>query len=135
VLSPARRRRLPHTPDAADEVRERTAGVGPDAAFEASGTVPGLVDSLAALGNGGRLVVVGVAAHDLVVPIPRILFEGVTVVGARAGLFPEALRVVAAQRASVARFASRAFALDDVAAAFTHAIEHARDVVKVLVAP
>jgi L-gulonate 5-dehydrogenase len=69
------------------------------------------------------------------VPVPRVLFEGVTVVGARAGLFPEALRVVTAQRTSVARFAGRTFPLDDVAAAFTHAIEHARDVVKVLVAP
>ena len=37
-----------------------------------------MAGSLAALGNGGRLVVVGVAAHDLVVPVPRILFEGVT---------------------------------------------------------
>ena len=36
-------------------------------------------------------------------------------VGARAGLFPEALRVVAAQRTSVARFASRSFPLDEVA--------------------
>jgi threonine dehydrogenase-like Zn-dependent dehydrogenase len=104
-------------------------------AFEASGTAPGLAGSLAALGNGGRLVVVGVAAHDLVVPVPRILFEGVTVVGARAGLFPEALRVVTTQRTSVARFAGRSFPLDEVATAFTHAIENARDVVKVLVEP
>ena len=125
----------PTAPDAAAEIRERTADVGPDVAFEASGTAPGLAGSLAALGNGGRLVVVGVAAHDLVVPVPRILFEGVTVVGARAGLFPEALRVVTAQRTAVARFAGRTFPLDDVAAAFTYAIEHTRDVVKVLVTP
>jgi threonine dehydrogenase-like Zn-dependent dehydrogenase len=125
----------PTAPDAADEIRERTAGAGPDVVFEASGTAPGLAGSLAALGNGGRLVVVGVAAHDLVVPVPRVLFDGVTVVGARAGLFPEALRVVTAQRTAVARFAGRTFPLDDVAAAFAYAIEHTRDVVKVLVTP
>ena len=53
----------PTGPDAADDPRA-TAGAGPDVAFEASGTAPGLAASLAALGNGGRLVVVGVAAHD-----------------------------------------------------------------------
>jgi threonine dehydrogenase-like Zn-dependent dehydrogenase len=125
----------PTAPDAAAEIRERTADVGPDVAFEASGTAPGLAGSLGALGNGGRLVVVGVAAHDLVVPVPRVLFEGVTVVGARAGLFPEALRGVTTQRTSVARFAGRSFPLAEVATAFTYAIENARDVVKVLVKP
>ena len=41
--------------------------------------------------------------------------------------------MVTAQRTAVARFAGRTFPLDDVAAAFAYAIEHTRDVVKVLV--
>ncbi|MFC5952031.1 zinc-binding dehydrogenase [Pseudonocardia lutea] len=118
-----------------EAVADWTRGEGADVAFEASGTRPGLEAALAATGPGGRLVVVGVAAHDLVVPVPRLLFEGVTVVGARAGLFPEALDVVTARRAATARFVSREVPLADVAGAFDHAIAHPEDVVKVLVTP
>jgi L-gulonate 5-dehydrogenase len=116
-------------------VADWSHGEGADVAFEASGTRPGLESALGAVGNGGRLVVVGVAAHDLVVPVPKVLFEGVTIVGARAGLFPEALAVVGAQREAVARFVSATYPLDDVAAAFDHAITGAAEVVKVLVTP
>jgi threonine dehydrogenase-like Zn-dependent dehydrogenase len=123
------------TAPAPDAVADWTRGAGADVAFEASGTRAGLEAALAATGRGGRLVVVGVAAHDLVVPVPRVLFEGVTIVGARAGLFPEALAVVAARRDAVARFVSREVPLADVAEAFDHAIAHPDDVVKVLVTP
>ncbi|GAA4845682.1 zinc-binding dehydrogenase [Pseudonocardia benzenivorans] len=116
-------------------VADWSHGEGADVAFEASGTRPGLESALGAVGNGGRLVVVGVAAHDLVVPVPKVLFEGVTIVGARAGLFPEALAVVGAQREAVARFVSATYPLDDVAAAFDHAITGAAEIVKVLVTP
>lgn len=118
----------------ADSVAGWTEGAGVDVAVEASGTRRALDAALAAVGAGGRLVVVGVAAHDLVVPVPRVLFDGVTIVGARAGLFPQALSVVAAHRPQVGRFASVVYALDDVGAAFTHAIERPSEVVKVLVA-
>lgn len=118
-----------------DAVADWSHGDGADVAFEASGSRPGLDAALGAVGRGGRLVVVGVAAHDLVVPVPRVLFEGVTIVGARAGLFPEALAVVGAQRDAVARFASRIYPLDDVAAAFDDAITNASSLVKVMVTP
>ncbi|MBN9098617.1 MAG: alcohol dehydrogenase catalytic domain-containing protein [Pseudonocardia sp.] len=118
----------------ADTVAEWTGGAGTDVAVEASGTRSALDAALAAVGAGGRLVVVGVAAHDLVVPVSRVLFDGVTIVGARAGLFPQALSVVAAHRREVARFASVVYPLEDVAAAFTHAIERPDAVVKVMVA-
>ena len=116
-----------------DAVADWSHGEGADVAFEASGTEPGLESALGAVGNGGRLVVVGVAAHDIVVPVPKVLFQGVTIVGARAGLFPEALAVVGAQKESAARFVSGTYPLDDVAAAFDHAITGAADVVKVFV--
>jgi L-gulonate 5-dehydrogenase len=118
-----------------DAVADWSHGERADVAFEASGSRPGLDAALAAVGRGGRLVVVGVAAHDLVVPVPRVLFEGVTIVGARAGLFPEALEIVAARRSAVARFASRTYPLGEVAEAFGYAVDHARDVVKVMVEP
>jgi threonine dehydrogenase-like Zn-dependent dehydrogenase len=118
----------------AEIVADWTGGAGADVVVEASGTRSALDSAVANVGAGGRLVVVGVAAHDLVVPVPRILFDGVTVVGARAGLFPQALAVVAARRQEVARFASATYPLAEVADAFTHAVERPAEVVKVLVA-
>lgn len=121
-------------PAADGAVEEWTAGTGADVVFEASGSRSGIDGALAAVGAGGRLVVVGVAAHALAVPVPRVLFDGVTIVGARAGLFPQALRTVAARRDAVARFVSATYPLADVGEAFRHAVDHAADVVKVLVA-
>ncbi|SHK53668.1 Threonine dehydrogenase [Pseudonocardia thermophila] len=121
--------------DPAEEgaVAEWTGGEGADVVFEASGARAGLTAALAATGAGGRLVVVGVAAHELAVPVPRLLFDGISVVGARAGLFPEALRTVTANRAAVARFVSAEYPLVDVAAAFRHAIDRPAETVKVVV--
>lgn len=123
----------PATASQAEAVAEWTAGDGVDVALEASGTEAGLRGCLESLGRGGRLVVVGVAAHDLVVPVPRVLFEGISVVGARGGLFPEALAVATEERASVQRLVSHTFPLDRVQDAFTFAHNHADEALKVLV--
>ena len=91
----------PVTSSQSEAVAEWTAGDGVDVALEASGTEAGLRGCLQSLGLGGRLVVVGVAAHDLVVPVPRVLFEGISVVGARAGLFPEAVAAATEELSSM----------------------------------
>ncbi len=116
-----------------EAVAEWTAGDGVDVALEASGTAAGLGGCLGSLGRGGRLVVVGVASHDLVVPVPRVLFEGISIVGARAGLFPEALEVASAERAALQRLVSHTFPLDRVQDAFSFAHDHPDEAVKVLV--
>lgn len=120
-------------PAAAGALEQWTSGTGADVVFEASGSRSGLDASLAAVGAGGRLVVVGVAAHDLTVPVPRVLFDGITIVGARAGRFPEALRTVADRRDAVARFVSATYPLAEVEPAFRHAIDRPADTVKVVV--
>ena len=116
-----------------EAVAEWTAGEGVDVALEASGTEAGLRGCLQSLGRGGRLVIVGVAVHDLVVPVPRVLVDGISVVGARAGRFPEAVAVATEERLSVRRLVTHTFSLDRVDEAFTFAHEHADDAVKVLV--
>lgn len=123
----------PTTTSLSDAVAEWTDGHGADVALEASGARPALLDCVGSLGNGGRLVVVGVAAHDLVLTVPQVLFRGITVVGARCGLFPEALAVAAAHRDDVRRLVSHRFDLEDVAAAFTFAHDRADEAIKVLV--
>lgn len=117
----------------AGTVLEWTQGDGADVVIEASGTRSGLSDALAAVGDAGRLVVVGVAGHDLVIPVPRLLFQGVTLAGARGGLFPPAVDVVTSNRAAVRELVSRRFDLDDVAAGFRYTADHADLNVKTIV--
>lgn len=117
----------------AGTVLEWTHGDGADVVIEASGTRPGLSDALAAVGDAGRLVVVGVAGHDLVIPVPRLLFQGVTLVGARGGLFSPAVDVVTSNRVAVRQLVSRRFDLDDVAAGFRYTAEHADQSVKTII--
>jgi threonine dehydrogenase-like Zn-dependent dehydrogenase len=119
---------------AAEAVENWTGGEGADTVFEASGSCAGLKTSLAATGAGGRLVVVGLSAHELLLPVPTLLFDQVTVTGARAGLFPEALALVRAHRQAAARLVTATLPLDEVAAAFTRALS-AEDAVKVILTP
>lgn len=114
-------------------VGQWTRGAGADVAVEASGTGAGLEDAVATTGSAGRVVVVGVTSNNLLVPVPRLLFDGVTIVGARGGMFPQALGVVTSHRDLVARFISRTFPLEHSQDAFDHAVEHAAGIVKVLV--
>jgi len=117
----------------ADAVAQWTRGHGADVAIEASGAQPALGDCVASLGRGGRLVVVGVAAHDLTISVPQVLFAGISVVGARAGLVSEAVRIVTAERAAAARLVSHRFPLSHVAEAFALATDRPHDVIKVLI--
>jgi threonine dehydrogenase-like Zn-dependent dehydrogenase len=119
--------------DAPAAVRRWTGGEGADAVVEASGSGAALREAPGMLGRGGRLVVVGLGDGSVTVPVPRLLFEGVSVTGARAGLFPAAVDVVAQRPDDVRRLITHRFPLDRVQQAFAHAHDHPADTVKVLV--
>jgi L-iditol 2-dehydrogenase len=116
-----------------DPVRAWTGGDGAQAVVEASGAEQAVRDSLGLVGRGGRLVVVGLGNAEVRIPVPRLLFEGVQVVGSRGGLFPEAARVVAARSDAAQRLVSHRFPLADVAEAFVQAHDRPGSTVKVLV--
>lgn len=116
-------------------VRGWTGGDGADAVVEASGAGPAVRAALPLVGLGGRLVVVGLGSDEIRVPVSRLLFDGIEVTGSRAGLFPEAARVVADRPEAVLRLVSHRFPLSAVGEAFTQAHDRPGETVKVLVAP
>lgn len=117
----------------ADAVLEWTHGEGADAVVEASGAGAAVREAAGLVGRGGTLVVVGLSDETLQVPVPRLLFEGLRVVGARAGLFPPAVAVVRDRPDDVRRLVSHRFPFDAVADAFALAHDHPGSAVKVLV--
>ena len=114
-------------------VAEWTAGAGPAAVIEASGSARALEDAVGLVGRAGCLVVVGLGPGDLRIPVARLLFDGVRVTGSRAGLFPEAVDVVSRRPEATARMVSHRFPLSEVGAAFVQAHDHPGTTRKVLV--
>jgi threonine dehydrogenase-like Zn-dependent dehydrogenase len=116
-------------------VRGWAGGEGADAVVEASGAESAVRAAVPLVGNGGRLVVVGLGDAEVRIPVSRLLFDGVQVTGSRAGLFPEAARVVAERPEDALRLVSHRFPLSAVGEAFALAHDRPGETVKVLVAP
>lgn len=119
--------------DLTASVRRWTGGGGADSVVEASGSARAVRDAPALVGRGGRLVVVGLGDGAVTVPVPRLLFEGISVTGSRAGLFPAAVEVVRRRPADVLRLVSHRFPFAAVGRAFEHAHDRPASTVKVLV--
>lgn len=117
----------------ATAVAEWSGGDGADAVIEASGSPRALAAAVGLLGRAGTVVVVGLSDAELTVPVSRLLFDGIGVTGSRAGLFPAAVGAVSREPEAAARLISHRFPLSAVAAAFTHAHDHAGTSRKVLV--
>jgi threonine dehydrogenase-like Zn-dependent dehydrogenase len=116
-----------------EAVRDWSGGDGPRAVVEASGSERAVRDSVALVGRGGRLVVVGLGETEVRIPVSRLLFDGIQVTGSRAGLFPEAARVVGSRPDAALRLVSHRFPLADVREAFLQAHDRPGSTVKVLV--
>jgi S-(hydroxymethyl)glutathione dehydrogenase/alcohol dehydrogenase len=128
-LDAARRLGATHTVDAskvdvATAILEHTNGRGVDVAFEALGRPETVVQAFGAVTDGGRVIVVGIAAGNTAAPIEitRLVRRGVRVIGSygarvRADV-PELLRMV--QRGVIApqRTISRRFTLAEVPSAY-----------------
>ena len=110
--------------DTAAAIRDYTGGRGVDVAFEALGRPETIVHAFGAVRDGGRVVVVGIAAGSTTVPIEitRLVRRGVRLIGSYGGRVradvPALLRL--AQRGAIApaRTISRRYALDEVPAAY-----------------
>ena len=114
-------------------VRKWAGEPGADAVVEASGAGTAVRDCVGLVGRGGRLVIVGLGQAEVRIPVSRLLFDGVQVTGSRAGLFPEAVRVVAGRPEAALRLVSHRFPLASAGQAFAQAHDRAAETVKVLV--
>jgi len=128
-LDAARRLGATHTVNAshADVVAailDCTGGHGVDVAFEALGRPDTIVQAFGAVRDGGRVVVVGIAAGNTAAPIEitRLVRRGVRLIGSYGGRVRAdgpALRQMA-QRGAIApqRTISRRFSLDEAPRAY-----------------
>jgi 2-desacetyl-2-hydroxyethyl bacteriochlorophyllide A dehydrogenase len=112
-----------------------TGGAGVDAAFEASGSVPGLHVATHALRVRGRLVVVAIHNRPVPVDLFRVFWRELELIGARVYErrdFERAVMLLAGGTIPAAEVISAVEPLDRAAEAFA-ALESGSGVVKVLI--
>ncbi|WP_407341240.1 zinc-binding dehydrogenase [Pengzhenrongella phosphoraccumulans] len=114
-----------------------TDGEGADTTFD-SAAHPSVAAELAATTRvRGRIVVVGVYKQPTAIDLQSVCFKEQTVVGVRvytSANMTRAIELIAGGELGLERFPTKAFALDDVAAAFDAATS-GQDCLKVLVTP
>lgn len=84
----------------AEEVHRLTAGDGADVVIEATGASEMLRAAFDLVAHAGTIVVVGISAEELTVPVLEFSRKEVTVVGSRnnTGLFPQAIELTRRHR-------------------------------------
>jgi 6-hydroxycyclohex-1-ene-1-carbonyl-CoA dehydrogenase len=106
--------------DVAKAVRRATDG-GADVCFEAIGRPATIRQAFDSVRTGGRLVVVGYAAEEVPLPVSRVLFGVVTVLGSlgcRPADYPPLIRMVAEGRLRLKELVSHRFPLEGIHEAF-----------------
>ena len=128
-LEAARKVGATHVIDASQEevapaAMEITGGRGVDVAFEALGRPQTILHAFGAVRDGGRVVVVGIAAGDTAVPIPitRLVRRGVRIIGSYGGRVrtdvPAILRLVEQGAIAPQRTITRRYALAEAPDAY-----------------
>jgi S-(hydroxymethyl)glutathione dehydrogenase/alcohol dehydrogenase len=112
------------TTDVIGAVRDYTRGQGVDVAFEALGRPDTIGQAFGAVRDGGRVVVVGIAAGASAVPIEitRLVRRGIRVIGSYGGRvrtdMPAVIRMAERGMIDPGRTVSRRVPLDDAPAAY-----------------
>jgi L-gulonate 5-dehydrogenase len=116
--------------------REWAGGEGPEVVFEATG-VPELVQTAVRLvSQAGRVVVVGLSAHDAPLRVGDLAFREIDVLGVsccNGDEFAEAAALVARRRDALAGLLTHEFTLDETPVAIDYAIGHPAEVMKAII--
>jgi len=119
-----------------DEVRDWTGGDGPPLVVETSGETAVLPQAVDLISAAGRVVVVGMSSATAPVRPGAFPEKEIDVIGsscATAEDFLNAVRLVSANRASLAALFSHHFPLTHAAEAFTFAMNRPPDAIKIVV--
>jgi threonine dehydrogenase-like Zn-dependent dehydrogenase len=122
--------------DLTELVREWCGGELPEVVVEATGAPGPMRDSLAAVAQTGRVLVVGLSTGDVPLPIGTLPFRELDVLGVStcaADDFAEAVQLVARRSAAVEALISHEFALEEAPEAIAFAIANPAEAMKVLV--
>ncbi|MFH5821015.1 zinc-binding dehydrogenase [Georgenia sp. AZ-5] len=128
---------VPEGATAAELLAPLTDGEGADTTFDSAGHPAVAAQLTAATRVRGRIVVVGVYKQPAAVDLRDINFKEQTMVGVRvytAADVERAIAFIAEDALDLGRFPTRAYAVDDVAAAYVAAAA-GEDCLKVLVTP
>jgi L-gulonate 5-dehydrogenase len=116
--------------------REWAGDEGPEVVFEATG-VPELVQTAVRLvSQAGRVVVVGLSAHDAPVRVGDLAFREIDVLGVsccNGAEFAEAASLVARRQDALAGLVTHEFTLDETPLAIEYAIGHPAEVMKAMI--
>jgi L-gulonate 5-dehydrogenase len=116
--------------------REWSGEEGPEVVFEATG-VPELVQTAVRLvSHAGRVVVVGLSAHDAPLRVGDLAFREIDVLGVsccNGDEFADAASLVARRRDALAGLVTHEFSLDETPMAIDYAIRHPAEVMKAMI--
>ncbi|HKP09343.1 MAG TPA: zinc-binding dehydrogenase, partial [Gaiella sp.] len=116
--------------------REWAGDEGPEVVFEATG-VPELVQTAVRLvSQAGRVVVVGLSAHDAPLRVGDLAFREIDVLGVsccNGAEFAEAASLVARRRDALAGLVTHEFSLEEAPVAIDYAIRHPAEVMKAMI--
>jgi threonine dehydrogenase-like Zn-dependent dehydrogenase len=122
--------------DLAALARAWCGGELPEVVVEATGAPEPMRAALAAVGQTGRVLVVGLSTGDVPLPVGTLPFRELDVLGVStcaADDFAEAVALVARRSAAVEALISHEFALEEAPEAIAFAIAHPAEAMKVLV--
>jgi 2-desacetyl-2-hydroxyethyl bacteriochlorophyllide A dehydrogenase len=120
----------------AQAARDWTKGDGPPAVIETSGEPAVLPQAIEMVAAAGRVVIVGMSSGTAPVRPGAFPEKEIDVIGsscATQGDFREAIRLVSANRASLAALFSHHFPLTQTVQAFQYAMSRPQDAIKILV--
>ncbi|MGJ3629646.1 zinc-binding dehydrogenase [Sphingomonas sp. MMS24-JH45] len=124
-------------PELADALRDATDGDMSDTVFDATGSLPAMSASLAYVGHGGTLVLVGVAPGDLVLADPQFHKRRDHADGkpqcAGGGLLPRDRGDPRRRRPNRRALRAHSLVADDLPQRLPQLIENADDVLKAIV--
>jgi threonine dehydrogenase-like Zn-dependent dehydrogenase len=122
--------------DLTNLARAWCGGELPEVVVEATGAPEPMRAALAAVGQTGRVLVVGLSTGDVALPIAALPFRELDVLGVStcaAEDFAEAVELVARRSDAVEALISHEFTLEEAPAAIAFAIAHPGEAMKVLV--
>jgi threonine dehydrogenase-like Zn-dependent dehydrogenase len=122
--------------DAVAAAREWAGAEGPEVVFEATGVPEVAQTAVQLVSHAGRVVVVGLSAHDAPLRVGDLAFKEVDVLGVsccNGDEFAEAVSLVARRQEALAGLVTHEFSLEETPVAIDYAMRHPAEVMKAVI--
>jgi threonine dehydrogenase-like Zn-dependent dehydrogenase len=122
--------------DAAGAVREWAGEEGPEVVFEATGVPEVAQTAIQLVSQAGRVVVVGLSAHDAPLRVGDLAFKEIDVLGVsccNGDEFAEAVALVGRRSDALRGLLTHEFSLEETPVAIDYAMSHPAEVMKAII--